>query len=203
MNIRGNDLVLMDGKTFAEISKLLMFRNKDKNLIDEISVNMTVEEGQVTIYPFLVEMDRYKAAAGGIQNLDMSFDYHISILESPLPFKAGVNIRGTMDDMRFGIGKAKYKNSVTPVEIKKIDSLRLNFGEEITRHFKKVSERKRWGERAKSRSRRDWQKRADSLRKHQSMRFEEVPGDTIQWKTQEEIQNMMNTVEETPVQSIN
>ena len=192
MNIRGNDLVLLDGKTFAEISKLLMFRNKDKNLIDEISVNMTVEEGQVTIYPFLVEMDRYKAAAGGIQNLDMSFDYHISILESPLPFKAGVNIRGTMDDMRFGIGKAKYKNAVTPVEIKKIDSLRLNFGEEITRRFKKVSERKRWGERAKSRSRRDWQKSADSLRTKRPLRFENDLGDSIQWHTREQIQQMQD-----------
>lgn len=192
LNIRGNDLVLLDGKTFAEISKILMFKNKKKNQIDEISVNMTVEDGQVTIYPFVVEMDRYQAAAGGIQNLDMSFDYHISLLKSPLPFKAGVNIRGTLDDMRFGIGKAKYKDAVTPVEIRRIDSLRLNFGDEITRHFKKVSERKRWSERAKNRSDRNWRKRADSLRTKRPLRFENDPGDSIQWHTREQIQQIQD-----------
>ena len=123
--IRGDSLVLMDGKTFAEISKKLMFKNKKENLIDSISVNITVEDGSVNIYPFLVEIDRYQAAAGGVQNLDMSFDYHISLLKSPIPFRVGLNIRGTPGDMRFGIGKAKYKDAVTPGETRKIDSTRV------------------------------------------------------------------------------
>ena len=177
--IRGDSLVLMDGQTFAEISKKLMFKNKEENLIDSISVNITVEDGSVNIYPFLVEIDRYKAAVGGVQNLDMSFDYHISILKSPLPFKAGLNIRGTLDDMRFGIGRAKYKDAVTPVETHKIDSLRLNLSDEITRRFKSASERNRWGDRAAARARINWDQRRDSVRRHHRIQFD---GDSIQWE---------------------
>ena len=177
--IRGDSLVLMDGKTFAEISKKLMFKNKKENLIDSISVNITVEDGSVNIYPFLVEIDRYQAAAGGVQNLDMSFDYHISLLKSPIPFRVGLNIRGTPGDMRFGIGKAKYKDAVTPVETRKIDSTRLNLSEDITRRFKRASERGRWGDRAAARSRIDWEKRRDSLRRHRHVVFD---GDSIQWE---------------------
>ena len=177
--IRGDSLVLMDGQTFAEISKKLMFKNKEENLIDSISVNITVEDGSVNIYPFLVEIDRYQAAVGGVQNMDMSFDYHISILKSPLPFKAGLNIRGTLDDMRFGIGRAKYKNAVTPVETMRIDSLRLNLSEEITRRFKSAGERRRWSDRAARRAGIDWEYRRDSLRRHHRMEFD---GDSIQWE---------------------
>ena len=177
--IRGDSLVLMDGKTFAEISKKLMFKNKQENLIDSISVNITVEDGSVNIYPFLVEIDRYQAAVGGVQNLDMSFDYHISLLKSPLPFKAGLNIRGTPDDMRFGIGRAKYKNAVTPVETMKVDSARMNLSAEITRRFKSAGERNRWGDRAAARARINWEQRRDSVRRHHRILFEE---DSIQWE---------------------
>ena len=177
--IRGDSLVLMDGQTFAEISKKLMFKNKEENLIDSISVNITVEDGSVNIYPFLVEIDRYKAAVGGVQNLDMSFDYHISILKSPLPFKAGLNIRGTLDDMRFGIGRAKYKDAVTPVETRRIDSVRLNLSDEIVRRFRNAGERSRWSERAATRARIDWDRRRDSVRRHHRMNFD---GDSIQWE---------------------
>lgn len=177
--IRGDSLVLMDGETFAEISRKLMFKNKEENLIDSISVNITVKDGAVNIYPFLVEIDRYKAAVGGVQNLDMSFDYHISILKSPLPFKAGLNIRGTLDDMRFGIGRAKYKDAVTPVETRRIDSLRFNLSDEITRRFKSASERNRWGDRAAARTRIDWKHRRDSALQHRHIRFD---GDSIEWE---------------------
>lgn len=141
IHIKGDSLVLMDGETFAEISKMLMFKNKKKNVFDSVSVNITVKDGNVTVYPFIVEIDRYKAAVGGQQGLDMNFDYHISILKSPLPFKAGVNITGNLDKMKFRIGKAKYKNAVTPTEIHKVDSTRMNMGEQISSNFKKVMQR--------------------------------------------------------------
>lgn len=138
IHIKGDSLVLMDGETFAEISKMLMFKNKKENVFDSIAVNVTVNNGDVIIYPFLVEIDRYKAAIGGRQGLDMSLDYHISILKSPLPFKAGVNITGTLDKMKFRVGKAKYKNAVTPAEVHKVDSTRMNMGNEIANRFRRV-----------------------------------------------------------------
>jgi len=139
IKILGDSLVLMDGETFAEISKMLMFKNKKQNLVDSISVNITVDNGSVNIYPFLLEIDRYRAAVGGRQGLDMNFEYHISVLKSPIPFKMGVNITGNLDKMKIRLGGAKYKDAVTPVEIRKVDSTRLNMGNEIVRRFRRMA----------------------------------------------------------------
>ena len=141
IHVEGDSLVLLDGETFAEISKKFLFKNKERNLIDSISVNISVADGNVIVYPFVIEMDRYRAAVGGSQDLDMNFNYHISILKSPIPFKLGLNISGNLDKMKFGMGKAKYKDAVTPVEIHKVDSAIVNMGEQIVRDFKKVMRR--------------------------------------------------------------
>ena len=141
IHVEGDSLVLLDGETFAEISKKFLFKNKERNLIDSISVNISVADGNVTVYPFVIEMDRYRAAVGGTQDLDMNFNYHISILKSPIPFKLGLNISGNLDKMKFGMGKAKYKDAVTPVEIHKVDSTIVKMGEQIVRDFRRVMRR--------------------------------------------------------------
>ena len=141
IHVKGDSLVLMDGETFAEISKKFFFKNKKRNLIDSISVNISIKDGNVTIYPFEISMDRYRAAVGGTQGLDMNFDYHISILKSPVPFKLGLNISGTLDDMNFKLGKARYKDAVTPAEIHKVDSAIVNMGRQIEKDFKKIMKR--------------------------------------------------------------
>lgn len=122
----GKNLVLMDGETFSEISKMLMFKNKKRNMIDSISVDFTVKDGTIEIFPFMIEIDRYKAAVGGQHNIDMTFKYHISLLKSPLPFRAGVDISGSLDKMKYKITKAKYKDIFMPSRKTQVDSTQLN-----------------------------------------------------------------------------
>ena len=71
--LHGNNMVLLDGETFTEISKTLMFKNKKRNMIDSISVDLAIKDNKIEVFPFLVEMDRYKVAVGGTHNLDMTF----------------------------------------------------------------------------------------------------------------------------------
>lgn len=127
----GHDLVLMDGETFAEISKMLWFKNKKRNMIDSISVDVLVRDGIVEIFPFLLEIDRYKVAVGGEHNIDMSFKYHVSLLKSPLPFRAGVDISGTLEKMKFRVTKAKYKDWFVPSRKANVDSAQLNLRQRI------------------------------------------------------------------------
>lgn len=127
----GHDLVLMDGETFAEISKMLWFKNKKRNMIDSISVDVLVKNGVVEIFPFLLEIDRYKVAVGGEHNIDMSFKYHVSLLKSPLPFRAGVDISGTLEKMKFRVTKAKYKDLFIPSRKANVDSAQLNLRQRI------------------------------------------------------------------------
>ena len=130
-------MVLLDGETFTEIAKMLRFKNRDRNLINSISVNFLVHDNQIEIFPFIIEMDRYKAAVSGIHKLDMSFDYHISVLKSPIPFRLGLNISGTLDKFKFRIGKAKYKDENIPSYVTLIDTTRINLRHTITDIFHK------------------------------------------------------------------
>lgn len=143
LRLHGENLVLMDGETFAEISKMLMFKNKERNLIDSISAVITVQDGEITVFPFEIEIDRYRVGVGGRQDMDMNLNYHISVLKSPVPFKLGINVRGTIDKLKFSVSKALYKNMFTPAETRKVDSARLDLGRQIINQFEGWMNRER------------------------------------------------------------
>ena len=136
-SIHGENMVLLDGETFTEIAKMMHFKNKQRNLIDRISVNMLVRNNQIELFPFIIEMDRYKAAVSGVQKLDMSFNYHISVLKSPIPFRLGVNIFGTLDKFKFRLGRARYRSENIPSYVGLIDTTRVNLRHTITDIFHK------------------------------------------------------------------
>ncbi len=115
------------------------FKIRDINIAKLVDFIPSMDtDGSVLVYPFQVSIDRYKAAIGGEQGLDMNFKYHISILKSPLPFKAGVNISGNLDKMKIRVGKAKYKDDVTPAAIHKVDSTRMDLGRRIVERFHRI-----------------------------------------------------------------
>ncbi len=116
MSFKGKDLVLMDGDTFASISKMLLFKNKDRNLVDSLEVYALANQSTIDVLPFSMSIDRYTAIIGGTQDVnaetfDVDYKYNISILKSPLPFKAGVDITGDLSDFKFKITTAKLKNT--------------------------------------------------------------------------------------------
>ena len=133
----GKNMVLLDGETFAEISKTLMFKNKKRNMIDSIAVDLAIHNNKIEVFPFLVEMDRYKVAVGGTHNLDMTFDYHISVLKSPVPFKLGIDIKGNLDDFKFKIVKCRYKDFLKPAKQAELDSTRHNIRQDIREAVRK------------------------------------------------------------------
>lgn len=129
--IKGDSLILLDGETFAEIAKMLKFKNRERNLVDSISVELSIKDNQIEVFPFIMKMDRYTTAISGKQDLDMNFNYHISVLKSPIPLRMGIDITGNMDNLKFRIGKALYKDTNLPVYSKMIDSTRINLVEQI------------------------------------------------------------------------
>lgn len=136
MHIEGRELTLLDGETFSDIAKMLKFKNKERNIIDSVAVNLSVKDGMIEVFPFVLTMDRYVLAAGGIQRLDSSFDYHISLLESPILFKVGVDITGNLNGkMKYKITKAKYKDITKATRRSYIDSTALNIRLNINRKY--------------------------------------------------------------------
>ena len=145
--IEGKDLVVMDNDTYRQISKLLMFEKKTENKVDSINVELAVFRDKVTLYPFLIAMDDYKAVIGGRHNIDndLSFNYHISLTDCPLPVRLGLDVSGTLDDMSFKLVPCKYAHLYNPekqnvvqertLQLKKIisDALKANIKEQPAR----------------------------------------------------------------------
>ncbi|MFI3302253.1 MAG: AsmA family protein [Rikenellaceae bacterium] len=116
VRFKGKNLVLMDSETFADLSKTLMFKNKERNMIDSLEVFALISESTIDVLPFSMSIDRYIAYIGGTQTInpetfDVDYAYNVSIIKSPLPFKAGVDITGDLNDYKFKITKAKLKKT--------------------------------------------------------------------------------------------
>ncbi|WP_275315424.1 AsmA-like C-terminal region-containing protein [Tenacibaculum bernardetii] len=135
--LKAKNLIVFDGPTFRDLAKTLMFKNKQTTPVSSLQVEMQVENSKLKIYPAEIIIDRYRLAVGGTQNLDMTYNYHVSILKSPVPFKAGVDISGNFDDYNIDITRAKYKYYFTEKErlIRKADTTIVNKKLEIKKEL--------------------------------------------------------------------
>ena len=123
---------------FKSMAKLLLFRNKKEGRIDKMTVEGMIKDSKLEIFPFILEMDRYTLGLSGVQNMDMSFRYHASLIRSPFLIKLGVDLYGPdFDNMKFKLGKAKYKNRNVPVFSTVIDETKVNLVESIRNIFDK------------------------------------------------------------------
>lgn len=111
-SVEGKDLVLIDNNTFRKMSKILLFSTKTENKFDSISAQIVAYKDQVTVYPFCVSIDNYMAALGGTHNLDMTFNYHVSLLK---PLYIGVDIGGSIDDLKIKATKCRYAKDFRPI----------------------------------------------------------------------------------------
>lgn len=112
MQFSGDSLVVFDNNTFRTLSKWLLFKDKKRNMIDSINVELTVADGMLNLYPFVVNIDRYKLGVMGYNDLDFNLNYHVSVLKSPIPFKFGINIKGSPEKMKIRFGGAKFKDKM-------------------------------------------------------------------------------------------
>ncbi len=136
IRIGGTGLTLSESDAFSQIAKKLKFKDRESGHIDKMSVEGLIKDNTLEVFPFVLKVDRYTLAMSGIQNLDMSFRYHISVIDSPIPFRLGIDLYGdNFDDMKFKIGKAKYKSTNVPVFSKVIDQTRLNLKESIAKIY--------------------------------------------------------------------
>ncbi len=127
-SLTGKDLVVLDGETFSTISKLLLFSKKTENKIDSINAEMTIYKNQIDLYPLCVQMDNYMVALGGRHNTNMTFNYDINVLK---PIYLGVNVSGTMDDLKIKLAKCKFAEDFRPHWYQKVDTQSLELRQRI------------------------------------------------------------------------
>lgn len=136
IRISGDSLELIDRDTYRRIGRWLMFKDKQRNIIDHMNVEMTVADDYLNVYPFIFNIDRYKLGVQGYNDLAMNLDYHIAVLKSPLPFKFGINIKGTPGHLKIRLGKARLQENL-PTNIAVVDTTRVNLIRELENVFRR------------------------------------------------------------------
>lgn len=137
IKIEGDSLVLLDPDTFKTISKWLLFKNKNRNMIDHMSVEIVIEDSQIELYPFMFDIDRYRLGVMGYNDLAMNLNYHVSVLKSPIPFKFGINVKGTSEKPKIRLGGAKFKENMVIERSEIADNTRVNLVEQMESVFRK------------------------------------------------------------------
>ncbi|MDE6050037.1 MAG: hypothetical protein K2G09_10155 [Paramuribaculum sp.] len=135
MKLTGDSLVLVDNKTFEKMAKWLMFKKKDRNLINSMKVELMIKDTKLDVFPFVFDLDRYKIGVSGHNTLDMDLDYHIAVLKSPIPFKFGVNIKGKPGHLKIRLGRANFDENKIAFSHQLTDTLRMNLVNEIREVF--------------------------------------------------------------------
>lgn len=141
IKLEGDSLVLLDAETFKTISKWLLFKDKKKNMVDKMSVEVLVKDSQMELFPFMFNIDRYQLGVLGYNDLAMNFNYHVSVLKSPIPFKFGITVKGDPDNMKVRLGRAKFKEKMVAERVAIVDTTRVNLLRQIENVFRRGVDR--------------------------------------------------------------
>ncbi|MDR1860474.1 MAG: AsmA family protein [Bacteroidales bacterium] len=125
----GQNLTLKRTSEFNKIAEKLMYGNKDKLVVDSIDVEMTIFRDEVDLYPFLLSMGNYKAVIGGRHNIDknLTYDYHISLTDSPLPMRLGVDVFDKGKGFEVKLASCKYAALYRPKKQGAVEKQTLEF----------------------------------------------------------------------------
>lgn len=137
VRLEGDSLRLLDGETYRTMAKWLMFKDKTKNVIDSMSVELLIENGMMELFPFVFNLDRYRLGVQGYNDMALNFDYHVSVLKSPLPFKFGITLKGNPDDFKVRLGKARFNERTAVTRPAIVDTTRVNLLKQIEGVFRR------------------------------------------------------------------
>ena len=126
VRIAGEDLFIKNAGSLRKVTRLLMFQDKNIGHIEDLYVDAVIGDNKVEIYPFVLGVDKYKVALAGTQGFNGSMKYNISILESFLPFRFGINIFGNLEKWRFSLGLNKYRGGRVPSFTADLDTMQVN-----------------------------------------------------------------------------
>lgn len=137
VRLSGDSLEFVNKETYAMMGKWLRFRDRADNRIKHMNVELIVRDDVLQIFPFAFDIDRYRLGVSGSNDLNFNFDYHISVLKSPLPFKFGVNVKGNPDKYKVRLGGAKYKEGQAIEQVSIVDTARVNLINQLEGVFRR------------------------------------------------------------------
>ena len=136
LRIKGDDLAVRQSASMGKLCDMLLFRRRESIPIDSLRADAVIHDSKLEIFPFELGTGRLKLALRGTQNFDKSMYYHLSVLRSPLLVRFGVNIYGSLDDVHFSLGRAKYREGHLPAFTRQLDTVQINLARSISNIFR-------------------------------------------------------------------
>ena len=127
LNITGTDLTVNQDPMIRKIARMMMIRKNGPLNISDMNIQVSVHDNVMRLYPFAFSMEKYQFALLGENDLDQNMYYHLSVLKSPIPWKFGINIKGTFDNPKFRFGGPKYKENQAREVVNLVQTERVNF----------------------------------------------------------------------------
>lgn len=137
-DVEGQNLYVKDTTSFSKITNFLKVSSNGEYRVDSLDVQLTVFKNEIDLYPFLITIGKYKAVASGRHTLDMNCDYHISVTDTPLAVRLGLDIKGPMNNLSYKLAPCKYKNLYRPERRSDTDNMVLELKKQISNSLKRT-----------------------------------------------------------------
>jgi len=134
VNFKGDDMCVTDAGKLRKYTSLLMFRDKNIGDIDDVNLYAIISDSKIKVFPMLLGVDRYLLAMSGSHTFENAFDYDISVLESPVPFKFGISLHndgGKKSKIKFKFKDATYRNANIPKYYSEVSDAHIRLSKEI------------------------------------------------------------------------
>lgn len=141
LNITGADLSLTQDPMIKKIARMMLIRKNGPLDISDMNIQVALHDNVMRLYPFAFSMEKYKFALLGENDLDKNMYYHLSVLKSPIPWRFGINIKGTFDKPKFRFGGSKYKENQAREVVNLVQTERVNFVKEMRLQLHKLVNR--------------------------------------------------------------
>ncbi|MEG1852981.1 MAG: AsmA-like C-terminal region-containing protein [Bacteroidales bacterium] len=123
--VRGEHLSIEKDKVLPKFLGWLIFGKNKKIELDSVRVDLIVKDSILSVYPFVVDVGRYRLLARGVQHLDQSFFYHLTLLKWPLWVKLGFDVYGKPHQVHFKLACPKLTNLALPAKVLSVKETKL------------------------------------------------------------------------------
>jgi len=138
LNITGTNLELNQSPLIRKVARMMLIRKKGPLQITDMNIQVSLHDNVVRLYPFKFGMEKYRFALLGQNDMASNMFYHLSVLKSPIPFKFGINVKGTFDKPKLRFGGAKYKDNEAQEMVDLIETQRVNFVKAMRLELRKL-----------------------------------------------------------------
>lgn len=138
LNLTGSDLRLRQSPLIRKVARMMLIRKDGPLDISDMDIQIALHDNVVRLYPFKFGMEKYRFALLGQNDMAENMFYHLSVLKSPIPFRFGINIKGTFDKPKIRFGGAKYKENEAQEMVNLVEAQRVNFVKAMRLELRKL-----------------------------------------------------------------